>query len=167
MKKKMKTTKICDKYKNYEELNLWLYNKFYSCYPIIDKNNIYMYKDGNYIRQKKLSRILNQEIKYPIIAEGKCLFQLDFSNKKIMIHKSIIKYLMNNLSNERQYCEDDVTQFISRNFFFSKLWANYEKDFFDYCLNISCPLSHLKIMKMKLNISIYDDVDLFKLWAPY
>jgi hypothetical protein len=133
MKKKM-MTKICDKYKNYEELNLWLYNKFYSCYPIIDKNIIYMYKDDNYIRQKKLSRILNSNLEYPITAEGKCLFKLDFSNKKIMIHKSIMKYLMNNLSNDNtKYCEDDVTQFISRNFFFSKLWANYEKDFFDYC----------------------------------
>ena len=151
-------TKICDKYKNYEKLNLWLYNKFYSCYPIIDKNKIYMYKDDNYIRQKKLSRILNSKLEYPITAKGKCLFELDFWNKKIMIHKSIMKYLMNNLSNVEYLYEDDVTQFISRNFFFSKLWTNYEKDFFDYCLNISCPLSHLKIMKMRPKNSIDSDL---------
>ena len=71
-----------------EELSKWFWNKFNSCYPVKHENfpeSIFMFYDENFLRQflrqKKLARVLNEEIVYPKEIVGKCLFELDYKNR--------------------------------------------------------------------------------------
>ena len=48
-----------------EDLKKWFWNKFNSCYLLEDEQNngnYFMCYDENFLRQKKFSRILNEEI---------------------------------------------------------------------------------------------------------
>ena len=66
-----------------EELSKWFLNKFNSCYPVIHKDYpeiIFMFYDEQFLRQKKLSRVLDEELIYPSTVKGKCLFKLDYEN---------------------------------------------------------------------------------------
>ena len=48
-----------------EDFKKWFLNIFNSCYLVEDeeaKGNFYMYYDENYLRLKKISRILNEKI---------------------------------------------------------------------------------------------------------
>jgi len=100
---------------NKEELKKWFINKYNSCYPIIHEDypkSIFMFYDPQFIRQKKLSRILGEEIEieYPIKPNGICLFELDYENGCFcMNYDEITKNLYNNyLTNWL-----DVKEFIS------------------------------------------------------
>ena len=66
-----------------EELSKWFLDKFNSCYQVVHKDypgSIFMYYDEQFIRQKKLARVLNEEIVYPSKIVGTCLFELDYKN---------------------------------------------------------------------------------------
>jgi len=65
------------------ELNIWFRNKFNNCYYVIHDDypeNIFMYYDPQFIRQKKMSRILGEDIEYPEKVTGICLFEQDYKN---------------------------------------------------------------------------------------
>jgi hypothetical protein len=65
-----------------EELKIYFWNKFNSCYPVIHDDyfkNVFMFYDINYIRAKKLANIIDKDFSYPTEVKGKCLFQLDFN----------------------------------------------------------------------------------------
>lgn len=70
-----------------EELKTWFWNKFNSCYNVKHKKyhpeSIFMYYDKNFARQKKLARVLKQELIYPTKVEGICLFEQDYKNNKL------------------------------------------------------------------------------------
>ena len=69
-----------------EELTIWFWNKFNSCYPVGHDDypdNIYWYYDDKYIRKIKLCKINNQEIILPIKVNGICLFRQDLKNKSL------------------------------------------------------------------------------------
>jgi len=64
-----------------EELKNWFFDKFNSCYYVKHKDypeSIYMYYDKNFVRQKKLARVLDNDIIYPTKVDGICLFELDY-----------------------------------------------------------------------------------------
>jgi hypothetical protein len=66
-----------------EELSKWFRNKFNSCYPVVHEKypeNIFMFYDEQFLRQKKLARVLNENIIYPKEVKGKCLFRQDYKN---------------------------------------------------------------------------------------
>jgi hypothetical protein len=66
-----------------EEIQIWFRNKFNSCYGVLHEDfpeSIFMYYDPQFIRQKKLSRIVGEEIEYPIKPTGICLFEQDYKN---------------------------------------------------------------------------------------
>ena len=66
-----------------EELNIWFRNKFNNCYPVTHDDypeSIFMFYDPLFIRQKKLSRIVGEEIEYPSKPTGICLFEQDHKN---------------------------------------------------------------------------------------
>jgi hypothetical protein len=68
---------------NREELEKWFLDKFNSCYPVIHENypnRIFMLYDEQFLRQKKLARVLDEELVYPTDLKGKCLFQQDYIN---------------------------------------------------------------------------------------
>lgn len=69
-----------------DELKIWFWDKFYSCYPVIDKDNlnsIFLFYDESHTRNKKLCKINKQEIKSPKKVNGVCLFELNIRYKKI------------------------------------------------------------------------------------
>ena len=86
---------------NKEELKIWFWDKFDSCYPVIHDDyykNIYMFYDINYIRSKKLANILNKDFEYKIEeAKGVCLFQLDFKFNWFDIDKILWDELYSNI----------------------------------------------------------------------
>ena len=66
-----------------EEISKWFWNKYNSCYPVVHKDypeSIFMFYDEQFFRQKKLARILNEEISYPIEIKGTWLFHQDYKN---------------------------------------------------------------------------------------
>ena len=66
-----------------EKINKWFCNKFNSCYPVLHEDypeSIFMFYDEQFFRQKKLSRVLNEEISYPSEVKGICLFERDYKN---------------------------------------------------------------------------------------
>jgi len=70
------------------ELKTWFLNKFNSCYYVkVEKytDSIYMFYDENFTRQKKLARVLNQELIYPTKVDmgGVCLFYQDYKNNTL------------------------------------------------------------------------------------
>lgn len=70
---------------NKDELKKWFCNKFNGCYKAkkrngiqnVDDKNIFYFYDEQFARQKKLSRIVGEEIIYPSVVKGKCLFEQD------------------------------------------------------------------------------------------
>jgi len=65
-----------------EELSKWFLNKFNSCYPVKHKDHpeiIFMFYDEQFLRQKKLSRVLDEELIYPstVKVKGKCLYSIE------------------------------------------------------------------------------------------
>ena len=66
-----------------EELSKWFWDKFNSCYPVKHEDypeSIFMFYDEQFFRQKKLARVLNEDLVYPSKVTGKCLFRLDYKN---------------------------------------------------------------------------------------
>jgi hypothetical protein len=67
-----------------EELSKWFWDKFNSCYPVVHEDypdNIFMIYDKNFVRQKKLARVLGTKLEYPKKIEGTYLFYQDLKNK--------------------------------------------------------------------------------------
>jgi hypothetical protein len=67
-----------------EELSKWFWNKYNSCYQVVHKDypeSIFIFYDEQFLRQKKLYRVLNEELIYPSKVDGDCLFELDFNSK--------------------------------------------------------------------------------------
>ncbi|MCK9415981.1 hypothetical protein M0Q97_04905 [Candidatus Dojkabacteria bacterium] len=67
-----------------EEISKWFRNKYNSCYPVVHKDypeSIFMIYDEQFLRQKKLARILDEDVIYPSKIEGICLFHLDYKNR--------------------------------------------------------------------------------------
>ena len=83
-----------------DELKIWFWDKFNSCYPInINVDIIYMIYDSNFIRAKKLANILDKEVEYPIEVKGICLFKQDFINEWFQIdYDEIWSFLEKNYS---------------------------------------------------------------------
>jgi len=85
-----------------EEISKWFWNKFNSCYQVIHKDypeNIYMFYDEQFIRQRKLSRVLDEELVYPKEIVGECLFKLDYKNSYFWYNcDDIWTFLYNNYS---------------------------------------------------------------------
>ena len=104
-----------------EQLKIWFWDKFNSCYSVKHDNvpnSIYMYYDINFIRAKKLATILNKDVEYPTEINGVCLFIIDY--KKMIINytefTSLIEntFTINHFEIKRiiydlikQYCEDN------------------------------------------------------------
>ena len=69
---------------NKEELKNWFWNKFNSCYKVKHRDypkNTYYFYDEQFVRQKKLSRIVGgQELEYPSVVKGTCLFCQELKN---------------------------------------------------------------------------------------
>ena len=84
-----------------EELSKWFWNKFNSCYPVVHEDysdNIFMIYDEQFFRQKKLARVLNEDLVYPKEVKGKILFRQDYKN-------------------ERFWCDDiEIWSFFERNY---------------------------------------------------
>ena len=70
---------------NKKELKKWFWNKFNGCYKVKHSDypeGTYYFYDEQFIRQKKLSRIVGQELEYPSKVVGICLFDLDKKNER-------------------------------------------------------------------------------------
>ncbi len=68
-----------------EDLKKWFWNKFNGCYKVNHSDytdNIYYFYEEQFVRQKKLSRIVGgQELEYPSEVKGICLFRQDSKNE--------------------------------------------------------------------------------------
>ena len=74
---------------NKEELKIWFWKKFDSCYPVTHVDypkSIFYYYDKQYLRQKKLSRITGEALEYPSAVQGICLFEQDEKNGYLWIN---------------------------------------------------------------------------------
>ena len=88
---------------NKQEITKWFKNKFDNCYWVTNENypdSIFMYYDEQFIRQKKLSRVLGEEIEYPEKPSGKLLFEQDYKNEYFWInYDEITSFFYSNYSN--------------------------------------------------------------------
>ena len=88
-----------------KELYKWFWIMYNSCYLIEDKdysNNFYMYYDEQFLRQQKMSHILDEDIKLPIIPIGKKLFYQNYKNNWLDIDDSIWIVFEDNYSKDYQ-----------------------------------------------------------------
>jgi len=94
------------------ELKNWFWNMFNSCYCVKfdDKSEcVYMFYDKNFFYQKKLARILEQELIYPTKVKGICLFELDYKRNLIYCdYDEIWSFFKNEFSPEY----DDIKNLI-------------------------------------------------------
>ena len=92
-----------------DDLKIWFWDKYNSCYSIKYNNKIYMMYDPNFIRAKKLANILNKEIGYPTEVKGVCLFEQDWKNQYFWYdYDKIYLFLKSNLS----YKNQNINKFI-------------------------------------------------------
>ena len=89
-----------------EELKIWFWDKFNSCYFVKHDNypnSIFMYYDINFIRTKKLANILNKDVEYPTEVKGVCLFQQDLKNSYLLCnYDEIWSFFKENYSSNSQ-----------------------------------------------------------------
>jgi len=87
---------------NKEELSKWFWNKFNSCYPVVYEkypDSIFMIYDEQFLRQRKLARVLDENIVYPSKVKGKSLFCLNYKNGWFdCIYDEIWSFLEHNYS---------------------------------------------------------------------
>jgi len=99
-----------------EELKDWFWNKFNSCYYVKHDNkseSLFMYYDKNFYRQKKLARVLEQEIIYPTKVDGTCLFEQDYKNNYLWCdHKEIWSFLKENSNYSYQEIRDLIKSWL-------------------------------------------------------
>lgn len=83
-----------------EELSKWFWNKYNSCYSLVNEHGYtYMIYDNNFIRQRKLARVLGYEIETPKYNGEKCLFCHEFNNQWFNCdYDEIWTFLQNNYS---------------------------------------------------------------------
>jgi hypothetical protein len=85
-----------------EEISKWFWNKYNSCYTVVHKDypeNIYKFYDDNFLRQKKLARVLNEKNSYPSEVKGICLFELNYEiNQFCCNYDEIWSFLYDNYS---------------------------------------------------------------------
>jgi len=97
-----------------KKLKKWFLDKFNSCYPVIHENypnRIFMLYDEQFLRQKKLARILDEELVYPTDFKGKCLFQQDYINHNFWCdYDEIWTFLYKNYSTKYS----DIQKFIKK-----------------------------------------------------
>jgi len=90
-----------------QEAISWFWNKFNLCYSVQHyeyKENIYMFYDEQFIRQKKLSKLSGKENKIPNKIKGVCLFELDLKNNFFWYdYNEIYLFLFYNYS-----CNSDI-----------------------------------------------------------
>ena len=96
--------------KSREELYKWFSEKFDSCYLVEHKDyngDYFMYYDEQFIRQKKLARILDEEIVYPTKPSGKVIFYQDWKNERLWCdYNEIYSYLETNYSDNYDEIRD-------------------------------------------------------------
>jgi len=106
-----------------EELEKWFLDKFNSCYSVkhIDyPHKLFMFYDGNFIRQKKLARVLEQDLICPTKVDGICLFEIDYQTNKIWCdYSNIWVYFINYFSPEwikiQLFIQDILLGYVSLN----------------------------------------------------
>jgi len=93
-----------------EELKDWFWNKFNSCYCVKHEDypeSLFMYYDKNFYRQKKLARVLEQEVIYPSKVDGVCLFEQDYENNYLWCdNKEIWSFFKENSNYNYQEIRD-------------------------------------------------------------
>ena len=89
-----------------DELKIWFWDKFNSCYSVIHDDypdTIFMCYDINFIRAKKLANILNKDVEYTTEVKGVCLFHQDFKNSYLFCsYYEIWLFLVYNYSGNYQ-----------------------------------------------------------------
>jgi hypothetical protein len=97
-----------------KELEKWFYNKFNSCYLMEDleiSGNFFMIYDEQFIRQRKLSRVLNEEVKMPTEIKGICLFHLNIKELHLWCnYYEIWSFFEDNYP----YSYEDIQEFIKK-----------------------------------------------------
>jgi hypothetical protein len=81
---------------NEQELKVWFWDKFNSCYPIKHDeypDSIFWIYDEQYIRKIKLCKINNQDIILPNKVSGVCLFEQNIENEFLYCNTIDIWYV--------------------------------------------------------------------------
>lgn len=90
-----------------DELSIWFYEKFDSCYPVILKkytDSIFWCYDENFIRKSKLLKLYNQEVIFPTEIKGVCLFEQVEKDKEFFCqHNEIWNFFDYNFPNDYKY----------------------------------------------------------------
>ncbi len=106
-----------------EELKNWVLYKYNNCYKAKNhtQSTFYFY-DEQFIRQKKLSRIVGKEIVYPSEVKGICLFEYDPNYETLYCNKKEIwnflekyiqsRYVYNSTPDFVRYEYENIQSFI-------------------------------------------------------
>ncbi len=135
-----------------EELKKWFWNKFNSCYKVnhsdYPKRTYYFY-DEQFIRHKKLARLVGEEVVYPTEVKGICLFEQDSKNEYLWCNNvEIWSFFETNFSTNY----NDIQSFIK------ELLDEHNK------LSVSTPASYFRGSNLileehnKLSVSTPDNV---------
>ena len=133
-----------------EELSIWFWSKFNSCYPVVHDDYpdmLYMVYDEQYIRKIKLCKINNKEITLPNKIIGTCLFQQD-------------------LKSEYLWCD------------YQEIWSFFEQNYKDNYDDIQSLIIEILSYITKLNVytpslgihpivNILSDITKLNVYTPY
>jgi len=100
---------------NKEELKKWFWNKFNGCYKVKHSNydDVFYFYDEQFIRQKKLSRIIGEELVYPNEVKGICLFEQDQKNGYLWCDRDEIwSFFENNFSTNYQEIQSFIKELL-------------------------------------------------------
>ena len=85
-----------------EELKKWFRNKFNGCYKVKHSDypkSIFYFYDEQFLRHKKLARLVGEEVVYPTEVKGICLFRQDLKTKRLWCkYAEIWSFFETNLS---------------------------------------------------------------------
>jgi len=103
---------------NDDELSKWFYEKFYSCYPVIDESleDIILFcYDKQHLRKIKIYHYYNKEINFPkkpILSIDNSLFEIDLLTMTFFVNSDIWNFFVNNYSDNTIKIKTKIKNFL-------------------------------------------------------
>ena len=102
---------------NKEELSIWFWKKFNSCYPVKHNdypNSIFWFYDEKFARKIKLCKLNNQEIKLPNKVKGVCIFEQHLNIKNLWCdYDEIWSFFEKNYNTKYSYIQLIIEEILS------------------------------------------------------
>ena len=155
-----------------EELTIWFWNKFNSCYPVIHDDypdSIFWFYDERYVRKIKLCKLNNQKIISPNKVIGTCLFEQDFKTKYLWCNYDDIwlffkQNYKDNYNDVQLLIKEILSDTTKLNVYTSNLNFTYSNFILSDNTKLNVYTSHNFILNKKVGLS---DTTKLNVYTPY